>query len=169
MKSKLASLLGLACALALFAGCVAPMAQIQTQATATPFDAAAFEPYRAPGKCKLIGQAFLKTRGGDVKVAAGEIVGLLPGTAYLKEVRALRDKGIEPIGQTREVAAEIEKAIRKTVADGQGNFEFTDLPAGNYLLEVNIQWLAGSFMTGGLVTKTVTVSEGGNARVMLTR
>lgn len=102
-------------------------------------------------------------------MGAGETVSLIPATPFVKEVRALRDAGFVPTTVTKEVAAAIELATRSTIADAQGNFEFRDLPAGDYILEVDIRWRAGSFMTGGLVTKPVSVVSAENPRVMLTR
>jgi len=37
--------------------------------------------YAGTGPCAIRGQAFLKTRGGDVKYGAGELVTLMPDTA----------------------------------------------------------------------------------------
>ncbi|MDF0674341.1 MAG: hypothetical protein P0120_08370 [Nitrospira sp.] len=40
----------------------------------TPFSVNDFEPYKTKGQGKIYGQAFLKTRGGDVKIGAGDTV-----------------------------------------------------------------------------------------------
>lgn len=167
MNTKLlASTLGLACGLVL-AGCATPSAH-----TAVPFDASAFAPYSAPGNCRITGQAFLTTRGGEVRVGAGRTVSLTPATPFIREVRALRDRGIMPISVTPEVSAEIKKHVRRTIADAQGNFEFADLPAGDYLLETLIEWEVpssyGMHKTGGMVVSYVTIVPGETKRVVLT-
>jgi len=50
------------------------------------FDEVDFLPYAGTGTGKIIGQAFLKTRGGDVKYGAGNEVMLVPNTPYTSEI-----------------------------------------------------------------------------------
>jgi hypothetical protein len=168
MKTKfLASLFVLS--LLAIAGCeTAPT----SRPTIQPFDPAAFVPYRQPGTGKISGQAFLKTRGGDIKLGAGNKVTLSPATAFNKEVRMMRDQGIEPSNYTDAEIAQFKDTIRNTIADAQGNFEFSGLPAGEYLLEVVIRWeVPGQYgldTTGGIVHKNVTIKDGESVKVMLT-
>jgi len=156
-------------ALTFLVGCAttAPSANTKTLFNNSDFDA-----YRAKGTGKVVGQAFLKTVGGDVKVAAGDKVSLTPATALIKEMRDMRNHGIEPANFTQDVLAKISDTFKNTIADAQGNFEFTDLPSGEYLLEVNIEWgVAGQYgvyNSGHLVCKYVTVTDGATAKVILT-
>lgn len=147
----------------LVAGCVVTNMQ---QVTA-PFDPAQLIPYKGEGTASISGQAFLKTRGGDVKLAAGETVSLTPAIPFIKEVRLLRDKGISPV-YPDSVVEQIRTCVRKAMVDAQGNFEFVNLPSGEYLLEVSIHWDTGRGSTGGLVHKYAKVDEGSHERVMLT-
>ena len=61
-------------------GCVTPVYQITT-----PYSDEEHRPYTQKGNSVIVGQAFLKTRGGDVKYGAGDNVYLLPRTAYTTE------------------------------------------------------------------------------------
>ena len=168
MKSlPTATVLGMALA-ALLAGCETP-----SQPTKTAFDPAAYAPYQQAGTGKISGQAFLKTVGGDVKFGAGDEVTLSPATEFFKELMAFNAQGINPSTLTDAVSKEVMSHSRKATADGNGNFEFTGLPAGEYALEVVITWQVPSQIglqgTGGLVSKLVTVGDGESVRVVLTR
>lgn len=145
-------------------GCaVAPQTTMKT-----PFSVKDFEPYRAKGTAKIYGQAFLKTRGGDVKVGAGDKVLLWPAPPFMKEVISLKDQGYSITNYTQDMVQQMQPYIRETVCDAQGNYEFLDLPPGDYFLEVTITWLAGNQSTGGLIRKSVTLPEGQPMRVVLT-
>lgn len=172
MKSSIIKItaLVLACALT---GCVTPYVQ-PTRPTATPFDAAAFVPYAQTGTAEITGQAFLKTMSGDVKLGAGCTINLFPATTYMKEVISMKEQGIAPTNHTPENVAILMKHARQTVADAEGRFKFSGLPAGEYSLETTIEWQyvnAGAFMstTGGLVRKMITVADGDRLNIVLTR
>jgi len=165
MKNKSITILACVAILAL-AGC---MTSAPTANPKAAFDPADFAPYGKTGTAEVHGQAFLKTKGGAVKVGAGQTVTLIPATDFMKEVRALRDKGYQVPAMTKEVADSINQYCRKTVADAQGNFEFTGVPAGEYLIEVNITWLVTAYRsTGGLVSKLITVKDGEKQKILLT-
>jgi hypothetical protein len=140
--------------------CVQPSYQMQL--SFNPSDA---EPYLRQGTATITGQAFLTTRGGDVKLAAGREIALYPATPYFAERYLQWGKGIsiEP-----PIPPEAERFIRKTQVDANGNFEFNNLPPGDYFLFVNIVWLAGNSYTGGVVKEKVTIGEGESKRVLVT-
>ncbi|HFF2270526.1 TPA: hypothetical protein ACGBIC_006409, partial [Pseudomonas aeruginosa] len=60
-----------------------------------------------------------------------------------------------------------------TVADGNGNFTFTDIPPGDYFLSSTVTWQApskyGLIPQGGVVAKVVSIADGVKLREMLTR
>lgn len=177
MKTRiLASVFGLAVALAL-GGCVIPEAPSGTPVRAVPmktaFDPASLDPYKRTGHAEIAGQAFLTTRGGDVKVGAGREVVLFPATPFFREVATHMEHGYRPLAY-QTVRSQFHAAAHKTIADAQGNFEFRSLPAGDYMLEVEIRWEipgygGGSVITGGMVRKFVTIADGEELRVMLTK
>lgn len=80
-------------------------------------------------------------------------------------------KGYRPAAYDA-VRPQFHALARRQIADAEGRFEFTDLPAGDYMLEVEITWEAagmyGPVKTGSMVWKFVTAEEGGKHRVMLT-
>jgi hypothetical protein len=133
------------------------------------FTESEFAPYEASGKSAITGQAFLKTRGGDVKYGAGCTVTLLPVTSYTTEIRQRATIAGEHIGPED---PRLNKYRRSTVADGSGNFEFKNLPAGKYYLSCPIYWeVAGyvSHTTGGVVIGETQVGEGESVKVILTQ
>jgi hypothetical protein len=140
------------------------------------FDPAAFAAYASPGSGKLCGQAFMKTRGGDVKLAAGNEIRLLPDNAYSRQTLAfLREIDLnEPLRilthqdlwfATDPRAAAVSWVVQ---ADGDGRFCFEKLPPGRYLAFTRLHWLAGTSDTGGIPSGSAEVAEGATATVMVT-
>jgi hypothetical protein len=80
-----------------------------------PFNEAQLLPYTSAGNSKIVGQAFLKTQGGDVKYGAGNNVYIEPDTAYSSEglERELNHEILEPVDER------YKKYLKFTVADGQ--------------------------------------------------
>lgn len=137
--------------------------------TKTPFSSKDFEAYKAKGNGKIYGQTFLKTRGGDVKLAAGNTVALWPAPTFMREAMTLREGGYNVTNYTQEVVREILPYKRDSIGDAQGNFDFTDLAPGDYMLEVVITWEVAGSQTGGVVRKFVTLGEGQAMKVILTQ
>ena len=73
------------------------------------------------GTATVKGQAFLKTRGGDVKVAAGNKVILNPVTSYSNE---WYEKALIQGKNLVEAEPRMWNYVMKTVADGSGRFMF---------------------------------------------
>ncbi|MHC4473645.1 MAG: hypothetical protein ACYTDY_16365 [Planctomycetota bacterium] len=90
-----------------------------------------YAPYAGSGDCSISGRALMNTRGGDVKVGAGRTVYLTPVTAYSK--RWLRDFALQG-RRLPDTDPRVKRYSRETVADGEGRFEFRDLPPGRYYL-----------------------------------
>jgi hypothetical protein len=149
-------------------GCVAPPPYI----VHNKFDDKNFEPYAKQGTSSIVGQAFLKTMGGEVRFGAGNEVSLTPSIAYTDElVGFISSRGLDEtiyIATPIELRHKIQNYIRTTTADGNGQFEFKDIPNGDYYLEVGIYWLAGSSTTGSVVRKKVKLT-GAQLKVMLTK
>src|SRR5437588_13083015 len=59
---------------------------ITPQPRQTVFQEHEFAPYAGKGTSTVTGQAFLKTRGGEVKFGAGNEVWMFPVTSYTTEV-----------------------------------------------------------------------------------
>lgn len=124
----------------------------------------------AKGNSTIVGQAFIKTRSGDVKLAAGNIVRLVPVNAYTTELRVRRTINGEKVGA---VDPRLEQYNRTTVADAGGNFEFKELPAGSWYVSCAITWEAANQgdmqQAGGIAYGTATVAKGETKKVVVTR
>ena len=153
-------------ALLIMVGCVPPA----PSPVRTPLDMAELAPYRAPGTAVLSGQAFLKTRGGDVKYGAGCQVQVVPITSYQRERIQRKTMGNERL---EEQDPRIEAFTKKTIADGSGNFEVKGLAAGQWVVYCSITWeVPGRYYperTGGVAFAVVTLGEGESRRVIVTR
>ncbi len=137
---------------------------------AAPYNAAMLQPYLGKGTATVTGQAFLKTRGGDVKPCAGDVVMLIPATAHTDEW--FQANVVEAV-RTVPMDSGAEKAVRHQLGDAQGNFTFADLPAGTYHVVCEITWQIpgdwGLKTTGGYAYATTTVADGEAVRVIATR
>lgn len=139
----------------------------------TPFNEADFAPYDAQGTASITGQAFLKTQGGEVRYGAGDTVRLIPATPYNREfwqaiLRGDDIESIDPRWKSRN---------QEAIADGQGNFEFTNLPAGVYFLECAIFWKVpclsyscsdGMESTGSVLKFQVKIADGEKKKIIMT-
>jgi hypothetical protein len=148
-----------------FIGCVAPP---RKQLTAQ-FNESEMVPFSKKGSSTVSGQAFLKTRGGEVRYGAGSWVQLIPSTAYTRELlRYLVDDV-----RVENTDGRWSSHVRSVQADGSGNFEFKDIPAGSYLLRCQIYWEVpsryGIRETGADVLDSVTIGDGEFKKVILTK
>jgi hypothetical protein len=133
----------------------------------TRFNEKDFAPYFVKGTATVKGQAFLKTMGGDVKYAAGDEIRLFPAVDYTREIVEY-----SKIGGADNIDETWLKYVRKDVAGGFGNFEFNNLPPGDYFLETAIFWEVpgryGLIKSGGIIKKQIKVLNGETVTVILT-
>jgi hypothetical protein len=118
------------------------------------------------------GQAFLKTRGGDVKTAAGNEIQLNPVTSYSNQWykdsylqnKPLTEPDLRYLGY-----------ILTTIADAEGKFEFINVPSGEYYLVAPVFWEAavgyqGSLVRqGGLIARKIKVKNNNEQKIILAR
>jgi len=151
----------------LFVGCAtAPVARM-------PFPAEEYARLDSTGVAVVKGQAFLKTRGGEVITAAGNEVILNPETSYSQqwfEVSYLGGK------ELAEPDPRVLPYVAKTTADADGRFTFQNVAPGNYYVVTSVVWeapggniLGGPNAQGGYVAKLITVREGDHLDVVVTR
>ena len=155
---------------ATLAACAAPNPYVPPAPIQRPaFPEAEYQALRTTGTATVTGQVFLKTRGGDVKVGAGNPVYLNPVTSYStfawthhKEVQGMTEP--DP---------RIHKYMRTTTADGSGRFSFKDVPAGRYYVTGLVSWeapQAGRLVRqGGTIWKEITIKDGEAIEVMVTQ
>ena len=134
----------------------------------TPFNENDFAAFEQKGTSTITGQAFLKTRGGEVRYGAGETVTLIPETPYTRE---LWNAFMTPTKITN-LDNRWSSHNKEALADGNGNFEFNNLPAGSYFLECDVYWEVpgqyGMQRTGDTVKKQIKIEDGEKVKVILT-
>lgn len=124
------------------------------------------------GSAVVKGQAFLKTRGGDVKVAAGNEVFLNPVTSYSIEWYEKMYIQRKPLV---EADPRLQKYLIKAVADGDGRFIFKNVPPGQYFVSTKITWETATGyrgalqVQGGTVAKRIAVENGDEIEIIVTR
>jgi len=151
----------------IFIGC---MGAPEEQEYETSFIQSEYDPYGMPGTSEINGQAFLKTKGGDVKYGAGGTVYLTPVTTISTEFFIKYVLNGIPL---KNIDTRSKKYSKSTTADGNGNFEFTNLAAGEYYIFCNIEWQyysgKGNKTTGGIAYAKVKVGEGRIVKAVVTR
>lgn len=120
--------------------------------------------YAHKGSASIHGQAFLKTKNGDVKSAAGNDIVLIPATPHSDEAVGFLDEGARVIAK---INPDWRTYSRITHADRSGYFEFSELPAGDYYLECGIYWQVGNARTGSVVRKRVSLNKNQALKVVL--
>jgi len=137
------------------------------------------------GKGVIEGEAFLKTRGGDVKTCAGSEVSLIPDSPYARArmqlLYASEEKGLlaprPSLAQLRPADPDYARARFKATCDAQGHFKFMRLAAGRYYVVTDVIWSVptrdwGSRYSmepqGGNLMLRVDVSEDDPQTVILT-
>ena len=143
----------------------------QPYLVATPFNPAEVAWAAAPGTASIHGQAFMKTRGGDVKTCAGEKIQLTPESGYTREIyqRSL----LGPIPGLANADSRARILTHNTVCDAQGNFNFKGLPAGSWFLNASVHWEVpfgqGLIQQGAWIQQSVTTQAGEQAEVIVSR
>lgn len=155
-------------AAALCAGC----ANSQPQPRLAKFDPAEYAPYEREGTGSVVGQAFVVTKGGDVKLGAGRQVGLHPMTSVSIETHERLVIGYTPLqwNYDEETLKRLSHVTRHVTADGNGRFRFDNLPAGEYYIACDIEWYVSEYQkSGGIAYAKVKVEEGKTTEAIVTR
>lgn len=120
----------IACGLA---GCAnAPQPQTSQEKTAKTDEA--ITAALLPGTSRIKGQAFAKTASGEVRYAAGVPIYLLPKTPYVESCMNTAPPADASCTQ------KLSQFRFKTMADGEGRFEYLKLKPGTYYLEATMPW-----------------------------
>ena len=148
----------------LLCSCVAPRYAAPRLQT---FNEADYRSSLEDGTATVIGEAFLTIPGGGVHPGAGRVVQLIPVTPYTTEVfeRQFRDR--ERL--TPRVEKRLDGYVRVINADSRGEFRFEHVPAGSYYLVCLILWEVDYEETRVAAVGRVTVGEGEQKRVVVTR
>lgn len=151
----------------LLAGCTG---SLKRQPYGAQFISDEYAPYERVGTGRLVGQAFLVQRSGFVVKGAGRTVMLVPVTSISTEwYEKYVVNGIE----MQDADDRARQFSRVTQANGDGDFAFEGLPAGEYYVTCLINWQipAGNITTteGGIACAKVTVKDGQTTKAVVTR
>lgn len=131
-------------AVAVLGGCQSVRTTSAPPVAAAPFDAAEAAFIRKQGTTKIEGHAFWRDEKGGVINAAGEIVRLVPVTAYSRARFAVLYRGQRsiPAGQIEQAPADPQYAeyTRTTRAGAKGRFEFEDVAPGEYFVAAQVRY-----------------------------
>ena len=155
------------------------------------------------GTATIRGQAFLKTVDGTVKYAAGCTILLNPVTSYSNQwyneyhlsIQRRTNAARKDFFAGMAVASQhmdwnliewkkisrpdyrLENYVAKAIADGEGRFEFENVPAGEYYVATSITWgvpqVSGysSYIhhTGRMLAKKISIKDGQELKIILTQ
>jgi hypothetical protein len=133
-------------------------------ATATPFDAKEASFIKTKGETKVSGHAFWRSSDGGTQNAAGEIVRLVPATAYSRERFGTLYGGKHSINAGEVPHTDPDAAYadytRTTRAESNGRFEFENVAAGTYFVTTQVTWKDKHKFAqqGGSMYDTLTVT-----------
>jgi hypothetical protein len=156
---------------ALLVGCAVPFQKPQAPARRMAFPEAEYLALPKTGNATVKGQAFLTTKGGDVKLAAGKRIILNPVTSYSLE---WYERSYVPAVRMEEADAKLDTYIRTQVADANGRFVFKNVPTGEYFVTTTITWevptgYQGTVkVEGGIVAKRIKVNAGEEVEAIVT-
>ena len=154
--------------------CVPTHQVIETKSVYNPEDAAFIH---EDGNAIVEGQGFLRTTIGEVRTCAGSKVHLFPVTEYSVE-RMRNIYGNVIAGRSlnnQSVDAPDPRYVRdalETVCDAEGDFQFTNVPRGNYFIATGVWWqIPGAYnpLQGANLMKRIRImgSEDEHIRVLL--
>jgi hypothetical protein len=138
----------------------------QAALPATPFNASEADYIKTAGKATIEGHAFLKDKSGTVKVAAGEVVRLVPASSYAQARFAHFYGGAKFVA-----AASIPKIepdpnyaayTRTTKTESNGRFTFDKVAPGHYYVTTQLIWEGKEgalFKQGGAFYEDVNVTS----------
>ncbi|MDD2761546.1 MAG: hypothetical protein PHH11_14805 [Methylomonas sp.] len=124
------------------------------------------------GTNSVTGQAFLTQKGGGVVTCAGERVLMFPNTPYY-----LADPTKYPVEQSNQA----KQLIKESVCDASGNFEFDEIPDGQWIIKTFVLWQVPEYhymgrfsyyddaTQGGLLQRVVDVKTGEKNKFIITR
>ncbi|MDF3936642.1 hypothetical protein [Pseudomonas citronellolis] len=133
------------------------------------FPAAEYQALPVSGDGRIAGRAFLKTRSGATRTAAGQDVALIPATRYMEPMYQAYQQQ-RPIGSPDPRAKIYTRLAR---ADAEGRFSFDRVPAGRYYLTCDVSWEVpgtnGPTRAGAFIVAPLSLRQGEVVEVELTR
>jgi len=125
------------------------------------------------GEGRIDGQAFLVLPNGQTRLAAGEVVRLVPATQYARarfahlygDRKFVRARDIPQVPSHPDYASH----TRSTTASSAGRFRFDDVAPGDYLVVTQKIYQSENnlFPEGGAMYEKVRINGGETARVVI--
>lgn len=123
---------------------------------------------RSKGAASVKGQLFLRRNDGVVVYGAGSDVTLIPKVSHTEQAVTVGFAG-QKLRNEHSMFAKpltfdpgLDPFVRRTKADGQGNFTFEAIPPGSYYVIGKVTWCApsqyGCLPQGGDLLEVLTVS-----------
>jgi hypothetical protein len=161
-----------------FAMVVMGLALAACRPAAPPPPAVAFDPkaaahIRQEGSAKITGQAFLVLPGGQTRLAAGEVVRLVPDSAYARARFETLYQGRKFVRARDWTNIPADPAYteftRTTTTTSAGYFTFDRVAPGRYFVATQKVYRPQDalFPEGGAMYETVEVKDGETARVVV--
>ena len=135
--------------------------------SAVPFDEAEYAALPTTGTALVRGQVLGITGGGEVKQGAGVKVVMFPATEYGNQRYAEQILGGKLLNAPPDLR--YMKNVFSRITDGDGRFEFADIPPGRYYIYSEITWVVDHQEHGGLVVRKIDVENGAVTEALLNR
>lgn len=149
--------------------------------SATPWNRQISAPYEnaetvalmRPGLGEIIGRAIFVWKDINSITCAGHIVTLLPATPYAKQWFQLHLGGngmvakYSDLSTFRPTANGFLKAVRESRCDDSGEFRFTGLLPGNYIIHASANWRGSRETQDKTFYAMVNVQTSGTTKVIL--
>ena len=117
------------------------------------------------GNATVSGQIFLRRNDGMVVRGAGSTVALYVATDYQREMLGKLRKNYPNKTEFTNIPAFFWRNRRVVEADADGDFSFTGIPDGDYIIHSSVVWYVGDVPQGGEVFAHVNVVGGRNVKV----
>lgn len=129
--------------------------------------AADIAPFDVPGRGTVTGQGFLRQAGGGVVTCAGSDVFLAPGIPLTKRFFAVANEGGNPVLKQGRLSQIHPSAFRIGQCDAQGNFEFSGVAPGDWVVATTVNWTVGNRAQGDDLMGRVNISGSETVKVLL--
>lgn len=141
--------------------------QQQTIDISRYFSVTEVAPFNVRGRGTITGQGFLRQSGGGVVTCAGDVVYLAPDTPFTRRFFAIIAEGNLPILANGRPSQLYPNAFRISECDAQGNFRFSDLAPGKWVVVTSVYWLVGNRQQGDLLLGDTEIIGDETAQVLL--
>ena len=141
--------------------------------TTLPFRAEQAAFIEAPGTNSITGQAFMRQAGGGVVTCAANPVYLVPRTDYAVErMLNIYGKSENPGRQLLGVIPDDPdpgylRLSRDTICDAEGDFEFFNVPDGEYFVTTGVFWMINQYFQDGANLMHPIKVEAGETKSLL--